>query len=110
MDALPDEMPPVSEWTPPWQKRKSQEYADRMALRRARLARAETGRPVVRHEIIARDRATCWICQRIVPDDQIHLDHVIPLSKGGKHEPENVKVACASCNLWKGSRIVTVRT
>lgn len=30
-----------------------------------------------------------------------HLDHVIPLARGGKHCPANLRPACARCNLSK---------
>ena len=33
-----------------------------------------------------------------------HIDHYIPLSKGGGHILANVRPACASCNLRKGSK------
>ncbi len=35
----------------------------------------------------------------------IHLDHIIPLSKGGKHSVDNVQWLCATCNMKKGNRI-----
>ena len=31
-------------------------------------------------------------------------DHIIPLSKGGKHTKENVAPACLSCNCKKGNK------
>jgi len=34
----------------------------------------------------------------------IHLDHLKPLSKGGKHRLENVAWSCANCNLSKGNK------
>lgn len=30
------------------------------------------------------------------------LDHVIPLARGGTHEPANVRTACFLCNSIKG--------
>lgn len=33
------------------------------------------------------------------------LDHYVPLSKGGKHESENIVAACDSCNLRKGAAL-----
>jgi 5-methylcytosine-specific restriction endonuclease McrA len=33
-----------------------------------------------------------------------HVDHVVPLSKGGTHEAHNVQLLCASCNLHKSAR------
>lgn len=56
-----------------------------------------------RAEIIERDQATCHICGKRCQPVEIHLDHVIPLSKGGPHTKANVRVACASCNIRKGA-------
>ena len=33
-----------------------------------------------------------------------HVDHVMPIAKGGKHEPGNVQLLCGPCNLRKSSR------
>ncbi len=35
-----------------------------------------------------------------------HLDHIIPLSKGGEHTASNVQPLCAECNLKKGAKIL----
>lgn len=36
-----------------------------------------------------------------------HIDHIIPLSRGGKHSIGNLTGACSSCNLSKGSQFIT---
>ena len=36
----------------------------------------------------------------------VHLDHIIPLSKGGGHTICNVVWSCANCNLRKGNRLL----
>ena len=98
-------MPPIEEWDNPFVKRERDPVA--MLMRMARIrATSDPLRPVVRSEIIARDRSTCWICLKRVDEKDIEIDHVIPLSSGGKHVPDNVKVSCASCNGWKGERVV----
>ncbi len=33
-----------------------------------------------------------------------HLDHIMPLALGGKHEDTNLQLLCAVCNLSKGAR------
>ena len=38
-----------------------------------------------------------------LPDRQIHLDHIIPVSKGGQHSLTNVVWSCARCNQHKSS-------
>ena len=34
----------------------------------------------------------------------LHVDHIIPLNKGGKSIPENLQILCRSCNAKKGDR------
>lgn len=33
-----------------------------------------------------------------------HIDHFVPLARGGKHEHENLRIACPTCNLSKSAR------
>lgn len=47
-------------------------------------------------------RARCYYCKRKTP--ALAMDHVNPLSKGGKHEPSNIVPACKSCNSKKSAR------
>lgn len=47
----------------------------------------------------------CYLCFKTdLTRSDLHLDHVIPLSRGGSHTPDNVEWACATCNLRKGSK------
>lgn len=32
------------------------------------------------------------------------VDHVVPLARGGTHDPENLVLACMACNCKKGVR------
>ena len=36
-----------------------------------------------------------------------HVDHVLPLSRGGEHRIGNLVGACAGCNLSKGAKFIT---
>ena len=36
---------------------------------------------------------------------QIHIDHKIPLAKGGKHIIGNIQILCPTCNIKKGAKI-----
>ena len=35
-----------------------------------------------------------------------HVDHIIPIAKGGQHHPDNLQILTAEENLRKGSRIL----
>ncbi len=59
---------------------------------------------IPRAYIIERDNSRCHMCRKKCKPSEIHLDHVIPLSKGGTHTLENLRVSCAPCNLSKGDR------
>jgi 5-methylcytosine-specific restriction endonuclease McrA len=51
--------------------------------------------------ILQRDLGVCGICQQQILDADIHLDHIVPLAAGGRHERSNVQLAHAACNLRK---------
>jgi len=61
--------------------------------------------PVHRAEILERDLGLCGICGDAVDPASYHVDHVIPMTKGGTHEPDNVQVAHPLCNLSKGATV-----
>lgn len=44
----------------------------------------------------------CFWCGTTL-DDGYHVDHLYPLSKGGSNGPENLALACPSCNLHKSA-------
>lgn len=50
-----------------------------------------------------RDEGMCQICFEPVEIYDMHLDHVVPLVKGGMHSYANTQTACAPCNLKKGA-------
>ena len=41
----------------------------------------------------------------ITREYSVHVDHLLPLSKGGSNEYNNLMVCCANCNLRKGNKI-----
>jgi len=61
--------------------------------------------PSLRYDILKRDGFRCVICGRTAEDDvKLHVDHIIPVSKGGKTVPENLRTLCDSCNLGKSDK------
>ena len=56
----------------------------------------------LRYQILKRDSFRCQVCGRTQADGTIlHIDHILPVSKGGKTIPSNLRVLCAACNLGK---------
>lgn len=54
-----------------------------------------------------RDNYTCQMCGKYMPDEVgLHIDHIIPISMGGKSVPENLQVLCSKCNGKKGKNIL----
>ena len=57
--------------------------------------------------ILKKQEYRCLFCDKdITKHESRHLDHIIPLSKLGKHIIQNVQRLCCKCNLSKGNKIV----
>jgi hypothetical protein len=57
----------------------------------------------LRFEILRRDAHACRYCGAAAPDVRLTVDHVIPITLGGRDDPENLVTACAGCNAGKTS-------
>ena len=76
--------------------------------KRRQRARRHDGRPPahkwqkVRDRIFERDGYTCQYCG--AHGGELHCDHIIPVSRGGTNDDDNLATACAACNLSKSAR------
>lgn len=62
--------------------------------------------PGLRYNILKRDGYKCQICGATASDGvKLHVDHIIPVSKGGHTVPENLRVLCENCNLGKSDKM-----
>jgi len=57
-----------------------------------------------REEVLYRDLGVCHICKRVVNINDWHLDHIVPLIRGGEHSYKNVAVSHPHCNTVKRDR------
>ena len=71
------------------------------------LCRVERGKVgwEVRKEVFTRDGCVCQKCRGRFPISMLEVDHIIPISKGGKSTMDNLQTLCHDCNYKKGSNI-----
>lgn len=82
---------------------RAKELSDRYVnVRRARLTGAET--EPVSYGVIRSQYRTCYLCCQPLTG-KVEMDHVIPLSKGGKHSVDNLLPTHGTCNNWKSNRL-----
>lgn len=60
----------------------------------------------LRYQVLKRDNFKCVICGRSPakdPNIELHIDHIIPWSKGGETIIDNLRTLCSDCNLGKSN-------
>lgn len=58
----------------------------------------------LRYQVLKRDNFKCCACGASPAKDpavELHIDHIIPWSRGGETTPENLQTLCSRCNLGK---------
>jgi 5-methylcytosine-specific restriction endonuclease McrA len=63
-------------------------------------------RTIKRHNIWVRDGKICTYCRQSITLKESTIDHIIPLSKGGKNNYDNLCIACGPCNIAKADMSV----
>ena len=60
----------------------------------------------LRYEILKRDNFRCQICGSTAQDGvKLHIDHIVPVSKGGHTTADNLQVLCDRCNFGKSDKL-----
>lgn len=60
----------------------------------------------MRYDVLKRDGFRCVLCGMSAKDGaMLHVDHIIPVSKGGKTTMDNLRTLCEKCNLGKSNKI-----
>ncbi len=61
----------------------------------------------------ARDRGSCAACGTNISlelDADGHIDHIVPLARGGTNDLSNLQLLCSACNLAKSAHIIDVQS
>ena len=90
-----------------WQAHRGQKTAQN----RARRASAAIGDFTAQdwEDLKAQYEFRCLCCNKTEPIISLELDHIIPLSKGGKHTRSNVQPLCRTCNASKSDKTIDYR-
>ncbi len=92
-----------------WRKKNPEKYKEswkrKDSNRRARHLKAE-GKHTKQDIKIQFDKqgGLCYWCSQDT-STRYHVDHVIPLSRGGSNYPENLVIACKTCNQKKTNKM-----
>lgn len=93
-----------------WKRENALKITEINRRRDARKKAATIGE-VDYERILERDSMWCHICEQdILPHQKVNFDHVIPLDRGGAHSEENIHVAHKTCNLRKGTKLLSEMT
>lgn len=62
----------------------------------------------LRYQVLKRDHFKCCACGASPSKDpsvELHIDHIIPWSKGGNTTIDNLQTLCSKCNLGKSDSV-----
>lgn len=78
---------------------------DEVALKREKEAARELRKSRWWQNLIA-NKASCYYCQKALKKEDVTMDHVVPLLRGGRSTKGNVVMACKPCNNAKKDQLV----
>ena len=73
----------------------------------SRMIETDPVPPALRYQALMRSGGRCVLCGATKEDATLHVDHILPRSRGGKNTIDNLQVLCANCNEAKSNRDTT---
>lgn len=61
----------------------------------------------IQYDVLARSGGVCVACGTPALKAPIHVDHIVPASRGGTDDPSNLQALCAKCNRAKRDKDAT---
>ena len=89
-------------------------------IRRTKMKAAIVDRDITLQRVCSKDGCKCYLCGNSIDWEDYHIingkkfagkyypsiDHIVPLTRGGLHQWENVRLAHFSCNASKGANLI----
>lgn len=71
------------------------------------MAKRKSLSKAIRFEVFKRDSFRCQYCGRSAPDVILEVDHIVPVSEGGKNDLLNLVTSCRDCNRGKTNKLLS---
>lgn len=55
--------------------------------------------------LLKTQKHNCWWCGKPLDISNYHVDHRVPLARGGSNAPENLCITCPTCNMRKHDKL-----
>lgn len=95
----------VALWGRKWRKANPSKVAEIKHRRRAQINQTRFSCKAAIEQLF-KERYCRW-CRSRLNRKNFSIDHIIPLSRGGQHKPNNLAAACKKCNSSKGTKLLS---
>jgi hypothetical protein len=72
------------------------------------VANKPPARKRIRRALLLRDKYICLYCEKILTQDEVTVEHILPGCFGGKTNHANCDIACEECNKLRGQLVEMV--
>ena len=95
----------LTEYHKEYCKANPEKFSNYSRKRRARKMEAEGSVHFLLHlDLLKEQDNKCVYCGKDLSEGY-HMDHIVPLSKGGTNWPDNLQILCPTCNLVKNGKL-----
>jgi 5-methylcytosine-specific restriction endonuclease McrA len=88
-----------------WKKKHPEKV--RIAYHNYQATKKENGGKIslgLAEKLLTRQKNHCAVCKKSLSKTGYHLDHIVPLARGGKNEDRNMQATCPKCNMEKNAK------